>query len=63
MHTLLAGVLNAPTDETFKKHFFENGTYIGRYGGQDYFRSDGSPFGTGPRDEEPRKKFDAKEWR
>ena len=55
------GQLNAPGDPTFKKHFFDNGTYIGRYGGQDYFRSDGSPWGVGPKDDE-RKRFDAREW-
>ena len=58
----LAGRVNAPTDPGFKKHFFENGTYLGRVAGQDYFRSDGTPWGTGPREEDNRKKFDAKEW-
>ena len=56
------GVLSAPTDPTFKKHFFDKGTYVGRFAGQDYFRSDGSPWGTGPREHEERKKFNAKDW-
>ena len=57
-----AGHLNAPGDPHFKKHFFDHGTYVGRYAGQDYFRSDGTPFGTGPREENKRKTFNAKEW-
>lgn len=58
----IAGQLNAPTSETFKKHFFDNGTYVGRYGGQDYFRSDGSVWGVGPKDTPQKKAFDPKEW-
>ena len=56
------GYLNAPTSKDFKQHFFQNGTWLGRFNGQDYFRSDGSPFGVGPRDQEDRKKFNVKDW-
>ena len=56
------GQLNAPSDPTFKKHFFDNGTYVGRVNGQDYFRSDGSPWGLGPSEKKEKKKFNAAEW-
>ena len=57
-----AGHVNAPSDPTFKQHFFDHGTYIGRFAGQDFFRSDGTPFGVGPKEEPQRKRFDAKDW-
>ena len=56
------GHLNAPTSDTFKAHFFEHGTYLGRFAGQDYFRSDGSPWGVGPKDGATKKSFNAKDW-
>lgn len=72
-----SGLLNAPGAPNFVKHFWENGTYVGRYNGQDYFRSDGTPMGVGPGDGRPRgrsqdadesrssgerKKFDPRDW-